>query len=101
LLSGGWGWRKVDVGALPAFLGVKCCCKVENAGRACFLASSLGSSRCLDVVATSSCLDDSEVSDTSGFVRVDAERFNAASRPELLIAPGTVSAEVLLGGFTI
>lgn len=48
--SGAEGCRKVDVRALPIFLGVKCCCSVEKAGRACLVVSSLGAGLGADTV---------------------------------------------------
>lgn len=40
----GAGCKNVEVGALVVFRGVKCCCKVENAGRMVFWGSSFGAS---------------------------------------------------------
>jgi hypothetical protein len=41
----GAGCKNVDVSAFPVFRGVKCCCRVENAGLAVFMGSSVGVSR--------------------------------------------------------
>jgi hypothetical protein len=50
----GAGCRNVDVGALPTFLGVKCCCRVLKAGLAVFVGSSLGGARSRTCDATGS-----------------------------------------------
>jgi hypothetical protein len=50
----GAGWRNTDVGALPDFRGVKCCCKVVKAGLAVLVASSLRISRRRGCAATGS-----------------------------------------------
>lgn len=53
-LGVGAGWRNVDVGALPTFLGVKCCCRVLKAGLAVFVGTSLGAPRGCKCDATGS-----------------------------------------------
>lgn len=94
----------MDVGALPVFRGVKCCCRVEKAGRDCFLASSLAYSTGFDEDVeggrpTVRAMDDSPDavrSPASGFDLTLVDRVAAPARLEALGSLGAASVGVLL-----
>lgn len=106
-------WRNVEVGALPVFRGVKCCCSVLNAGRAAFLGSSftgslglgggaiaLGGAGALssDFVAA---LGRNALLDRSGLVFTLADRLRPAMRVEVLETAGSGCVEVMLAGVVV
>jgi hypothetical protein len=93
---------KVAVGALPVFRGVKCCCKVEKAGRWVFEGSSGPISRRFAWVER----DGSGLAavampvlplGASGLALILAERFSPAIRIDDLAPLCVLSAETLLG----
>lgn len=113
LVATGAGWRNVEVGALPALRGVKCCCSVLNAGLAgafsgsslvCFLGfgggaivltfGAAGSSNFVAGLARRPILD------TSGLVLTLADRLRPARRVDVLAIAGSGCAKPLLADAT-
>jgi hypothetical protein len=94
----GAGCKNVDVSAFPVFRGVKCCCRVENAGLAVFMGSSVGVSRRAGCDASgSSVLETASVAGppvvVSDFGLTIVVRVNPASLADALGAAGGGIAE--------
>jgi hypothetical protein len=95
----GAGCKNVDVSAFPVFRGVKCCCRVENAGLAVFVGSSVGVSRSARCDTSGSSGLDTELAVgppvvISDFGLTMAVRVNPASLTDALGAAGGGIAEV-------
>jgi hypothetical protein len=97
----GAGCRKVDVGALLVFRGVKCCCRVLNAGLVVLVGSSLdtsrrrGSSSKVSSGLGAGCVA-SPLLEVSGCGLRLAVRLGPASLAEALACTGAESAEAVL-----
>lgn len=97
----GAGCRNVEVGALPTFRGVKCCCNVLNAGRATFLDSSFVVSRgfaCGRESSTDTVAAGGRVAllVPSGLVTTLAERLKPAKRADVRDLAGSGIAGLLV-----
>jgi hypothetical protein len=97
------GCRKTEVGAFAVFRGVKCCCSVENAGRAGFLGSSSGVCSCLPEIEGLSEVPVDAATErllgASGLTLVLVVRFNASSLAEVRAGANVVSVEGSPVGF--